>query len=311
MFPSLINCCTIDWFNEWPKDALLAVSTKYLASVDLGSYDMRQKISELCVFVHSSVAVVANRMFDEVRRRYYTTPTSYLELIYLFISMLEKKRLDFESTREKLSKGLEQLKKTNESVSEMQKKLEQLQPELEKKAVDTEQLLGRIRSEQTTVDAEKKSVMEEESEVKKQTNEIEVLAYEAKRDLDEALPALDTSVKALNSLNKTDISEVKSFPKPPDLVQYVMESVCILLQAPDVKWSTSKQLLGDPKFLSRLVFYDKDHIPEAVLRKLKKYTDNPQFDPNAVAKHSVAAKSLCMWVRSIEVYSEVYKGNNS
>jgi dynein heavy chain len=104
-----------------------------------------------------------------------------------------------------------------------------------------------------------------------------------------------------------DISEIKSFPRAPDLVQYVMESVCILLGAPDVKWATSKQLLGDPKFLSRLFNFDKDHIPEPVLKKLKKYTDNPLFDPNAVAKHSVAAKSLCMWVRAIEVYSQVYK----
>lgn len=22
MFPSLINCCTIDWFQSWPDDAL-------------------------------------------------------------------------------------------------------------------------------------------------------------------------------------------------------------------------------------------------------------------------------------------------
>lgn len=22
MYPSLVNCCTIDWFDEWPEDAL-------------------------------------------------------------------------------------------------------------------------------------------------------------------------------------------------------------------------------------------------------------------------------------------------
>jgi len=25
MFPSLINCSTIDWFTEWPEEALLGV----------------------------------------------------------------------------------------------------------------------------------------------------------------------------------------------------------------------------------------------------------------------------------------------
>ncbi len=25
MFPSLVNCCTIDYFTEWPEEALLGV----------------------------------------------------------------------------------------------------------------------------------------------------------------------------------------------------------------------------------------------------------------------------------------------
>lgn len=33
-YPALINCTTIDWFMEWPKEALLEVAAKYLAEVN-------------------------------------------------------------------------------------------------------------------------------------------------------------------------------------------------------------------------------------------------------------------------------------
>lgn len=35
MFPSLINCCTIDWFQAWPSDALEMVANKFLQDVEL------------------------------------------------------------------------------------------------------------------------------------------------------------------------------------------------------------------------------------------------------------------------------------
>jgi dynein heavy chain len=44
-FPSLINCCTIDWFNEWPEEALLSVSTFFLSIVDLGTDEVSYNIS--------------------------------------------------------------------------------------------------------------------------------------------------------------------------------------------------------------------------------------------------------------------------
>lgn len=35
MFPSLVNCCTIDWFLPWPKEALQSVAEFFLNDVDL------------------------------------------------------------------------------------------------------------------------------------------------------------------------------------------------------------------------------------------------------------------------------------
>lgn len=35
MFPSLVNCCTIDWFLPWPNEALTSVAEHFLNDVEL------------------------------------------------------------------------------------------------------------------------------------------------------------------------------------------------------------------------------------------------------------------------------------
>ncbi len=77
------------------------------------------------------------------------------------------------------------------------------------------------------------------------------------------LPALEAAEKALQALNKNDIVEIKTFTKPPILVQLTMEGVCTLLQE-KADWETAKRVLGDAAFIKRLVEYDKDNIPDKV-----------------------------------------------
>uniref|UniRef100_A0A8C4KUF5 Dynein axonemal heavy chain 6 n=1 Tax=Equus asinus asinus TaxID=83772 RepID=A0A8C4KUF5_EQUAS len=306
MFPSLVNCCTIDWFVQWPREALLSVSKTFFSNVDAGSEELKEKLSLMCVNVHLSVSNMAERYYMELRRRYYTTPTSYLELINLYLSMLHEKRKQLVSACDRVKNGLTKLLETNVLVDKMKLDLSALEPVLLTKSQDVEALMDKLAVDQENADQVRHVVQEEEAIAKVKAEETQAIADDAQRDLEEALPALDAANKALDSLDKADISEIRVFTKPPDLVMTVMEAISILLNAkPD--WPTAKQLLGDSNFLRRLLEYDKENIKPQILAKLQKYINNPDFVPEKVEKVSKACKSMCMWVRAMDLYSRVVK----
>lgn len=77
----LVNCTTIDWFTEWPADALYEVASKQLADEDLGSQEVKANICRVFVTAHQSVADVSKQMLQELKRHNYVTPTNYLETV--------------------------------------------------------------------------------------------------------------------------------------------------------------------------------------------------------------------------------------
>ena len=49
-FPSLVNCCTIDWFTAWPQDALQTVAEQFLTTVDGVEHASDAIVSMCCAF---------------------------------------------------------------------------------------------------------------------------------------------------------------------------------------------------------------------------------------------------------------------
>jgi dynein heavy chain, axonemal len=49
-----VNCCTIDWFAAWPREALQGVARHFLDSVDL-EISTRDGIVEMCVDMQQRV----------------------------------------------------------------------------------------------------------------------------------------------------------------------------------------------------------------------------------------------------------------
>jgi len=90
----------------------------------------------ICKFMPFSFAVVNNfsEKIKEVERRFvYTTPKSFLELVKLFKSMLEKKMTYLDDERTKFEIGVGKLKDTEEAVAIIEQ-------ELLIKSVEVEQL---------------------------------------------------------------------------------------------------------------------------------------------------------------------------
>jgi dynein heavy chain len=52
MFPSLVNCCTINWFCEWPTEALLSVAVTLMSKIELGKGVSPEAMAEVSVYVH-------------------------------------------------------------------------------------------------------------------------------------------------------------------------------------------------------------------------------------------------------------------
>ncbi|XP_031701028.1 dynein heavy chain 12, axonemal isoform X2 [Anarrhichthys ocellatus] len=320
-FPSLINCCTIDWFQPWPEEALERVANSFLGSLEMCENE-RQEVIPICKTFHTSAKQLSQRFLSELGRYNYVTPTSYLELIAAFRLLLTQKRETVMKAKQRYTNGLDKLAFAESQVGEMKKELVDLQPKLEQAKIDNHKMMKVIEVESVEVEAKSKVVRVDEEAATIKADEAQALKNECESDLAEAIPALEAALEALNTLKPSDVTIVKSMKNPPSGVKLVMSAVCVMKAIKPDKiadpagtgkkvldyWGPSKKLLSDMNFLRDLKEYDKDNIPLPVMQKIRsEYMTNPDFDPSIVAKASSAAEGLCKWIKAMEVYDRVAK----
>ncbi|NXJ63442.1 DYH7 protein, partial [Rostratula benghalensis] len=320
-FPALVNCCTLDWFQTWPEDALEAVASRFLEDVEM-SEEVRSGCIDMCKSFHTSTIVLSDLYHAELQRHNYVTPTSYLELISTFKSLLEKKRTKVMKIKRRYEVGLEKLDSAASQVALMQTELEALQPQLQEASVQVDEMMVVIQKESLEVAKTEEVVKADEAVANEQAMAAKAIKDECDADLAQAMPVLESALAALDTLTAQDITVVKSMKSPPSGVKLVMEAICILKgikadKIPDPTgsgkkiedfWGPAKRLLGDIRFLQSLHEYDKDNIPPAYMAVIRKqYLTNPEFVPDKIRNASTAAEGLCKWVIAMEFYDTVTK----
>ncbi|XP_078230912.1 dynein axonemal heavy chain 17 isoform X3 [Callithrix jacchus] len=373
-FPAVVNCTAIDWFHEWPEDALVSVSARFLEETEGIPWEVKASLSFFMSYVHTTVNDMSKVYLATERRYNYTTPKTFLEQIKLYQNLLAKKRTELAAKVERLENGLMKLQSTASQVDDLKAKLAIQEAELKQKNESADKLIQVVGIETEKVSKEKAIADEEEVKVEvinkpparsgsltRRLREMQVLRHQlssaewglhvnkmasscdhggvektslepgprmcrsgppqrnvtekqkaCETDLAKAEPALLAAQEALDTLNKNNLTELKSFGSPPDAVVNVTAAVMILT-APggkipkDKSWKAAKIMMGKvDTFLDSLKKFDKEHIPEACLKAFQPYQGNPTFDPEFIRSKSTAAAGLCSWCINIVRFYEVY-----
>ena len=319
MFPSLSNCCTIDWFTDWPDEALKNVATSSLVdpSLALDTETLNGAVN-FVKFLHQSVAKSSREYVEKLRRYNYVTPTSYLEILSTYKGVFLNKKAEIGTIKDRLTVGLNKMALAEGDVAGLQAKITEMQPILARTQKEVNEMIIQIEKDKADAAITKAVVEKEEEVANEKARATKLIADDAQKDLDEALPALEEAVQCLSELKKEHIDEVKSMGKPPAGVVLTMEATCILFKiAPkkindpdkvgqkinDYMGPAKSELLSDPKLmLKKLVEFDKDGIEDKTIKQLTPYMNNENFTVDKVEKASVACRAICMWARAMYKY---------
>eukprot|EP00798_Chlamydomonas_sp_ICE-L_P020336 gene20336-27098_t len=286
---------------------------------------------------HENVRDLSDVFQREQGRINYVTPTSYLELITAFTTLLSSKRTEVMNAKKRYEVGLEKLQFTEQQVTVMQGELTALKPDLIKTVAETEQLMATVvepkkaivgadvaRAEECAAVVEpKKAIVDVDvAKAEESAAAANAIKTECEDALSEAIPILEAAMAALDTIKLADIKLVQSFKNPPGAIKLVMEGVCVLLdvKAARVKdpsgsgkmiedyWPSAQKLLADPNFVKSLKDYDKDNVKPSIIERIRKdYTSNTDFTPANAAKASSAAEGLCKWACAMDSYDKVAK----
>jgi len=168
----------------------------------------------------------------------------------------------------------------------------------------------------------RKVVSAEAAVAQKEADLVTAQKNEVEADLAVAIPALEEAVAALQTIKPNDINEIKALSKPPEKIRMVCKAVCIMLDIKPVRvpdpenptkrimdyWGPSQKMLADAGFINSLMMYDKDNINVKIVADIKKeFIENPDFNPEIIAKASKAAEGMCRWIFAMITYDRVAK----
>uniref|UniRef100_A0A8B9H9P0 AAA+ ATPase domain-containing protein n=1 Tax=Astyanax mexicanus TaxID=7994 RepID=A0A8B9H9P0_ASTMX len=320
-FPGLISGCTVDWFQRWPKDALVAVAQHFLSGYSLQcSEEVKQSVIGTMGTFQDLVAQTCTEYFQRFRRQTYVTPKSYLSFIKGYQTIYSEKIGNVRTLAERMNTGLDRLKEAEQAVNELSKALAVKEKELEVASKKADAVLQEVAVKAQAAEKVKTQVQKVKDKAQAIVDEIEGDKKVAESKLEAAKPALAAAEAALQTIKPADIATVRKLGKPPHLIMRIMDAVLLLFQRrvdsvtmdperPCLRpsWAEALKLMNNSGFLSMLLNFNKDTINEEMVELLLPYLSMEDYNLEAAKRICGNVAGLCSWTEAMADFFGINK----
>jgi dynein heavy chain len=294
--------------GTWSEDALKHLGDRVITDFDI--HVMTDEEYAMLIQILIDIYNVTRRYYREMnniqKRNLEIGPIDFLRSIKHSYRIHLEKSAYFGEYYRRLKNGVDMIKKSDTSIKDMHAKILMSTPYLEQENKHINDMILQITQESELIMEKEKSIKEDTRTIKEQQKKIEESKKETETELDKVIPTIKRAQKALSSISRAEVTEMKTFTNPPPAVRMVIEAVCILLREHS-DWDNARKVLQDIEFIARLKKYDKKNVSMPILNKLKDYTQRPEFAPEQIQAKSASAKCLAVWVLAIEEYAICHK----
>ena len=320
-FPSILSGTSIDWFHEWPDEALTAVSARQIGEMPQfeGDENMIKKLSEISAELHKSIKEFNDAYFKSERRYNYTTPKSFLELINYFTGLVGKKDGDIDRQIARLEKGLAVVANASESIAGLKKEIEAKSVIVEEEQKNTSEVLARLEVENEKISGEKEIVEKATAEAIAASEQAAKEKEEADKAFAEAEPAKEAARKEAENIKKDDLDKFKN-PNNPSKNNFQVFKLMYLIFNPDDKMPGDDIKKELPNIKNKCLNASSDQIKQKMiqrldnitwvtpefLEKVKMYREYPYTDPKEMEKISGAVKGVVGYFQNLVNYNRLY-----